>query len=887
MEFLRYSPPCRNMSISPEPCKRNSRSKSRSPHHHNRRHNGSHNHTKKCKSVYMKFHHYEHDDRTRHDSDYDSDRDYRRESSWEFDRRSRSRSPDYEYRERDRERTRHHRGRDRDRDRDHHRFRRRSRSNESRWEREDRKGRDKDRYREDDRDSDSERSPNGAVIGASGSEIIGYKSQPPNNTIMIRGLAQHITENDIRQDIIQGGLMPKDIRLIRKKDTGASRGFAFVEFATLSEAVRWMEMKQGILMLQDHYRAIMQFSIPKDGNPTEKAPHKALADWFCIKCGAQNFKRRDNCFMCHASRTESEEGGSGSDETCNYTTKTIMLRNLDALTTEDSVMSVLNTVIPDLVKSISAVCIGRDPLTSTSRGICYLGTESTIDALAIFGALNGLKTPLSIDGKTVILSYCKYNMGDTKKAYSQADHAAFPNASIPQTYAMTDVDSLSEYAARRYAKSPDEYMHYIEYYRQYFTQQISAGNSITLHNENQMDAANAAAAVAQSAIQQMNASKTYFDNTHIQIPTGTDGKRYPIPDISTYVYDKTTGYQYDPSTGLYYDPNSTYYWNSVIQKYLFWDHDKCSYSLAPTYDNTNNAPPPPNTTNAVQEEQKKIVKPEKQDKVKVAKKIAKDMERWAKTLNQKKENSSIKNITDAASMLSSASADIGFSVLEKKSTLPSNAPMFKNEINETIEAPKAPLVAAYGESESSGEDDEESLLDFNKLICNLCKRQLGSSEALTKHAKMSALHKQNLEARRKKKAESIPEKIVYRDRAKERRMKYGDPDEPQPSKLKEKYLKALGSDMPMTQSSVLEPIGSENVGNRLLQKMGWTEGQGLGKSNQGRTTIIQAEQYGSSVGLGNKIPGYSAVSGESYKDCVKKMMYARYQELTERENNGK
>lgn len=44
---------------------------------------------------------------------------------------------------------------------------------------------------------DSERSPNGAVIGASGSEIIGYKSQPPNNTIMIRGLAQHITENDV------------------------------------------------------------------------------------------------------------------------------------------------------------------------------------------------------------------------------------------------------------------------------------------------------------------------------------------------------------------------------------------------------------------------------------------------------------------------------------------------------------------------------------------------------------------------------------------------------------------------------------------------------------------------------------------------------------------
>lgn len=96
-------------------------------------------------------------------------------------------------------------------------------------------------------------------------------------------------------------------------------------------------------MLQDQYRAIMQYSIPKELCPqNEKAPsHKASADWFCIKvshpnnikqpqnllktylfqCGAQNFKRRELCFKCHASRMESEEGGSGSDEICNYTTK--------------------------------------------------------------------------------------------------------------------------------------------------------------------------------------------------------------------------------------------------------------------------------------------------------------------------------------------------------------------------------------------------------------------------------------------------------------------------------------------------------------------------------------------------------------------------------------
>lgn len=320
-----------------------------------------------------------------------------------------------------------------------------------------------------------------------------------------------------------------------------------------------------------------------------------------------------------------------------------------------------------------------------------------------------------------------------------------------------------------------------------------------------------------------------------------------IPDVSKYTYDKSSGYQYDPSTGLYYDPNSTYYWNSVIQKYLYWDQEKLTYVLAPTsYENYTTMQQSINTN---QEPETKKPKNEKQDKVKVAKKIAKDMERWAKTLNQKKESSSSRSNPDATTASNgygAASADIGFSVLEKKNaaSIPLNTNLFKNEVQED-QTQSTPLVAAYG-GESSGEEDaitdDTDFLDFTKLICNLCKRQLSSAEALTKHAKLSSLHKQNLEARNaKKKQASSAEKIMYRDRAKERRMKYGDPDEPQPSKLKEKYLKSreLVETLPASTSSVTEPIGTENVGNKLLQKMGWMEGQGLGKLNQGRTTIIQ------------------------------------------------
>ena len=38
-----------------------------------------------------------------------------------------------------------------------------------------------------------------------------------------------------------------------------------------------------------------------------------------------------------------------------------------------------------------------------------------------------------------------------------------------------------------------------------------------------------------------------------------------------------------------------------------------------------------------------------------------------------------------------------------------------------------------------------------------------------------------------------------------------------------------------------EGIGGENIGNKLLQKMGWSQGQGLGKANQGRTDPVEVK----------------------------------------------
>lgn len=82
----------------------------------------------------------------------------------------------------------------------------------------------------------------------------------------------------------------------------------------------------------------------------------------------------------------------------------------------------------------------------------------------------------------------------------------------------------------------------------------------------------------------------------------------------------------------------------------------------------------------------------------------------------------------------------------------------------------------------------------------------------------------------------------YRDRAKERRLKYGEGDPPPPNRSRERFeheIKNLQTRQKDTGAAPAMPISSNNVGNRLLQKMGWSEGQGLGRKNQGRTQIIE------------------------------------------------
>ncbi|XP_017480858.1 PREDICTED: RNA-binding protein 5-B isoform X1 [Rhagoletis zephyria] len=854
------------------------------------------------------------------------DDDYADERERFWNERARDKGRDYE-RERDRER-------DYDRDRD----RRDTRHN--RYAR---------RYENDHESDDSDESLH-----------THFYNKTPSNTIIVLGLQSHITEADLMSILIQQG-MTASIRLIRKRQTGASRGFAFVEFSTIDEAARWMELTQGSLQLPDQSCANLQYSV----SPKQKVN---VTDWHCFKCGVLNFKRRDICFKCYASRGDSEKIGEGSEEVSNILTKKIMLRNLDTLTTEETVLTAMQQHVPELAGKITKILVSRDTLTQTSRGICYLNFDSLIDSMNLYSALKALDPPLTIDGRQLLITYC-IDHENRQIVPKKNDSVTSSSATVtigPMTaaemmaasgslgaagaeYTLADVPRLAEYSAALYASTPAEHAHYLQYYTEYYIGEINKGHYGNLPSvQVEETSANSAAAVALSAIQRKQKKMNSIETTATQAaaaaaaaaaavkaslalksvvtPKGNDGKTYPTPDVTLYQYDETSGYYYDPTTGLYYDAHSQYYYNSETGAYLYWDQRKSTYVLATPAaaaatvqdvvksetgedGKTGNsaAGSTAATATAANEDEKKEKKDStnKHDKVKVAKKIVKDMEKWAKQLNQKKDYTVVATPqpilpsksddapTRAAGAgagssghLSSGYADVGFSILEKKERtklvdyMPT--PAIANKLtayasdSDEEHAALGPSTSAGGSNEAS----EKDYVDFQKLTCLLCKRAFQSLEILQKHLKISNLHKENLQKFQLARGASGGGDSMsvalsnYRDRAKERRQKYGESDPPVTNRSRERFEMEMKSVAARQPEAPPMPIGSNNVGNRLLQKMGWSEGQGLGRKNQGRTSIIEAEARSSTVGLGNKS---GITPGEDYKTYIKKMMKSRYE----------
>ncbi|KAM7402235.1 hypothetical protein PAMP_017494 [Pampus punctatissimus] len=631
-------------------------------------------------------------------------------------------------------------------------------------------------------------------------------------------------------------------------------------------------------------------------------PRNKYEDWLCNTCGLYNFRRRLKCFRCGAAKAESESGNNnGVTETQpsgDFYGDTIILRNIAPLTTVEAIMTAL---APYANLSSNNIRLIKDKQTGQNRGFAFVQLSSPLEASQLLTILQGLQPPLKLDGKTIGVDYAKSARkdlllpdGNRVSAFSVAS-TAIAAAQWSSSQPQQTSEGVSEYSYLQEGYTPMS-QDYQAYYQQAAGASTCQGNGIL-------------GAILRHSQSFSNFSGTWCKDcsncswssyltecTSLPSPFNRSACCSVVPDTSSYQYDESSGYYYDPQTGLYYDPNTHYYYNSQTQQYLYWDSEKQTY--VPASGDTNN--PASSSTTTGSKELKEGKEKKEKPKSKTAQQIAKDMERWAKSLNKQKENfkSSFQPISQEERR-EAAAADAGYTLFEKKQAggLDRFMPEVLNSPEEeapssSVNTSKCGLVAAYsgdsdpeegGAEPDCGAEGQDKMTDWKKLACLLCRRQFPNKESLIRHQQLSDLHKKNLEVlHRSQMSEAELEELErketelkYRDRAAERREKYGIPEPPAPKKKKfSQPTPVINYEQPTK-----DGLNSDNIGNKMLQAMGWKEGKGLGRNQQGITAPIEAQLRTKGAGLGTKGTNYTLSASDTYKDAVRKAMFARFTEL--------
>ncbi|XP_026657997.2 SUPPRESSOR OF ABI3-5-like isoform X2 [Phoenix dactylifera] len=440
----------------------------------------------------------------------------KRGMSWERDQ-----SP---YRRHDCSRSHGHDDRSRSRSprgRSHGRSQREDSYDDSRYERSERR---RDHYRD-------EKSRNDSAVA-------------PSATVVVKGLSQKTTEEDLYQILAEWGPL-RHVRVIKERNSGISRGFAFIDFPTVEAARSMMNGIGENGLVIDARKLFFEYSKPTGGagapslgqESTVKSSHGysrigAPCDWICTICGCVNFARRTSCFQCNEARTEDAPpadiatanpippGKRGSEA---GPTHVLVIRGLGENADEEMLRYEFSKHAP--IKDIRLV---RDKFTHVSRGFAFVHFHSVEDATKALEATNGMT--LEKNGQVLRVAYAKsiHGPGSGAPQSSSLAAAAIEAATFAQQY-----DAVG-WAPKEY--NPDEKQ-------------------------------------STSALEQ---------NTKVEAQKGGSAPQ------SGFVWDEKSGYYYDAASGFYYDGNTGLYYDGNNGVWYSYDHQSQQY--VPCMDQSNNKP---------------------------------------------------------------------------------------------------------------------------------------------------------------------------------------------------------------------------------------------------------------------------------------------------------
>lgn len=477
----------------------------------------------------------------RHSYDSDYDRGSRRDGNWRR-RGSRDRDRDQSpYRRHDREREqspyrRHERSRSRGRDdynrsrsprsRSHGRSHREDSSDDARNERIERR---RDREERHHRES---------------------YSVAPSATVVVKGLSQKTTEEDLYQILAEWGPL-RHVRVIKERNSGISRGFAFIDFLSVGAACAMMDKLGDDGLVVDGRKLFFEYSSKPTGGAggsfgqegsakSGHVSHKSIAvpsDWMCTSCGYINFARRTSCLQCNEPRSEdappadishSNPTSLGRKGLESGPTHVLVVRGLDENADEEMLRYEFSKHAP--IKDLRLV---RDKFTHVSRGFAFVHFHSVEDATKALEATNG--TTLERNGQILRVAYAKSILGPGSGTTGHSQSSSLAAAAIEAATFAQQYDAAG-WAPKEY--NPDD--------KQSVGGQGQSGGEVAVQKEG-------------------------------------------LAPQSGFVWDEASGYYYDAASGFYYDGNTGLYYDSTNG--VWYSYDNQTQQYVPCTDQNDNRTP--------------------------------------------------------------------------------------------------------------------------------------------------------------------------------------------------------------------------------------------------------------------------------------------------------
>ncbi|CAO3627821.1 unnamed protein product [Mucor fragilis] len=190
-----------------------------------------------------------------------------------------------------------------------------------------------------------------------------------------------------------------DVSLIKDRDSGESRKFAFIRFTSVGHAIQFVEKHRTFDM--DSY--IVRVDYCKKTNVADDKE-----EWRCTKCGNFNPCSRRNCLECKQSssasaaekrtyETETIEINDGTKDMSSSPSKMLLLRQLDHLSTEESIYNAVHSL-----QGVLRAILIRDKLTKMS---CEFAFVEFLDIQSARLALDYCRELLTIDGRRATASF--------------------------------------------------------------------------------------------------------------------------------------------------------------------------------------------------------------------------------------------------------------------------------------------------------------------------------------------------------------------------------------------------------------------------------------------------------------------------------------------------